>query len=96
MGEGVPPVSGEAPQADALLELLTASSDQGATCALLTPAVKARMREMATGQVLEIVIDDPTAGEDLASWCRLSGHELIGEVAGTEPLLRFFVRKTHA
>ena len=65
------------PSPDAVLDLARAPTTQGASCAVLTPAIKAKLREMAAGQVLEVVVDDPSAREDLASWCRLSGHELL-------------------
>ena len=86
-----------APHADAVLEMLGLSGAEGTTCALLTPAIKARLREMSAGQVLEVrVEDDPQAREDIASWSRLSGHELLAVVAdsarGTGEL-HFYLRK---
>lgn len=78
--------------ADALLEMLDTSRLQGATCALLTPAIKARLRELAPGQMLEVRVDDPLARDDIASWCRLAGHELLAAVE-EGPRLRVFLRK---
>lgn len=78
--------------ADALLEMLDTSQMQGTTCALLTPAIKARLRELLPGQVLEVRVDDPLAREDIAAWCRLAGHVLL-EAIEEGPLLRAFVRK---
>jgi tRNA 2-thiouridine synthesizing protein A len=65
---------------------------QGTTCALLTPAIKAKLREMLPGQMLEVHVDDPLAREDIAAWCRLAGHELLAAVE-EGPLLRVFLRK---
>lgn len=78
--------------ADALLEMLDTSQAQGTTCALLTPAIKARLREMLPGQLLEVRVDDPLAREDIAAWCRLTGHELLAAVE-EGPQLRAFLRK---
>lgn len=78
--------------ADALLEMLDTSQMQGTTCALLTPAIKARLRELLPGQVLEIRVDDPLAREDIAAWCRLAGHDLLAAVE-EGPMLRAFVGK---
>ena len=49
-----------------------------ANCATLTPMVKAALRELASGQVLEIVTSDPSAEADITSWSRLTGNPLLG------------------
>jgi TusA-related sulfurtransferase len=43
---------------------------------LLLPMAKA-VKAMQKGQVLKVVTDDVAAREDLAAWCRMTGHELI-------------------
>jgi tRNA 2-thiouridine synthesizing protein A len=78
---------------DALLDMTQLSAAQGAMCALLTPAIKGKFQEMSGGQLLEVRVNDPTAREDIASWCRLSGHELVAEVEESPQLLRVFIRK---
>ncbi len=62
----------EAPKAAAVLD------GGNANCATLTPLVRARLREMASGEVLEIVASDPSAEADLVSWSRLTGNPLLG------------------
>jgi TusA-related sulfurtransferase len=84
------------PRADATLEMLgTANSGamDGTTCAILTPAIRAKLREMEAGQVLEVRVDDPTAREDLESWSRLSGNELLAEREEPSGVLRVWLRK---
>jgi TusA-related sulfurtransferase len=84
------------PRADATLELLgTADSGaiEGTTCAILTPAIKAKLREMEAGQVLEVRVDDPSAREDLESWSRLSGNTLIAAREESSGILRAWLRK---
>jgi TusA-related sulfurtransferase len=81
---------------DAVLEMSTtsgAAGNTGTTCALLTPAIKAKLREMGAGQVLEVHVDDLTAREDLTSWCRLSGNELLAAREITPGILCAYVRK---
>ncbi len=95
MGQSTQPTGERIISADALLEFTEDASARGALCATLTPAVKARLRELETGQVLEIRVDDAAASDDLTSWCRLSGHELLAQVRGPMPWQRFFIRKTH-
>jgi TusA-related sulfurtransferase len=80
-------------QPDRVLEMREMPVDQGAMCAVLTPAIKAKLGEMAAGQILEIRVNDPTAEGDTASWCRLSGNELLASTLESPQLLRLFVRK---
>ena len=78
---------------DAVLDMTQMSAAQGAMCALLTPAIKSELQQMSGGQILEIRVNDPTAREDIASWSRLSGHELLAEIEETPQVLRVFLRK---
>ena len=81
------------PAAHALLAVKTESESFGSTCALLTPAIKAKLKQMDSGQALEVRVNDPTAREDIAAWCRLSGNELLTMRDEGHQGLRFFVRK---
>jgi tRNA 2-thiouridine synthesizing protein A len=85
--------SSDLPRADAVLEMLGTADTPGTTCALLTPAIKAKLRELAGGQMLEVRVDDPSAHEDIAAWCRLAGHELVAVVDQTAEITRYFLRK---
>jgi TusA-related sulfurtransferase len=69
------------------------SGGSGSSCAVLTPAIKAKLRGMASGQVLEVRVDDPTAREDILSWSRLAGHEVLAIFADEPGRLRFYLRK---
>ena len=91
----IPGTFNETPRADGVLEMLGTTQMEGSTCALLTPAIRARLREMAPGQVLEVRVDDPTARDDMAAWTRLAGHELVQTIQEGETI-RFFVRKRRA
>jgi tRNA 2-thiouridine synthesizing protein A len=51
------------------------------------------MRAMASGQVLEVLADDPTARLGVPSWCRLSGNALVATVAEDGGRTRFFLRR---
>jgi tRNA 2-thiouridine synthesizing protein A len=83
------------PQVDAVLEMLQTADTLGTTCAVLTPAIKARLRELAGGQVLEVRVDDPGAHEDIAAWCRLAEHELLAVLDEMPKYTRYFLRKKH-
>lgn len=54
-------------------------------CGDLLLAVRGAIRDVAPGDVLEVVARDAAAPEDLPSWCRLSGHELV---EATPPVYR--------
>ncbi len=59
------------------------------------PIVKAReaIRELAVGQVLEMLSDDPASEADMKSWSKRTGHELL-EIIRNGSVYRFLVRKT--
>lgn len=78
---------------DELLEFHTEASAIGSTCAILTPAIKSKLREMNTGQILEVQVDDPSARSDIEAWCRLSGNTLLKIIGDEGQALRFFVKK---
>jgi TusA-related sulfurtransferase len=81
------------PAPDALLEFRTDQPVSGGTCAVLTPMIRAKLREIQSGQVLEVSVNDPDARGDIESWSRLSGNPLLKVVADEGPVLRFFVQK---
>lgn len=64
-------VSAPLPHADAVLDA------PGEGCATLTPLIRARIRQLESGQILDVRTDDPTAHESLQAWCRLTGHVLV-------------------
>ena len=51
-----------------------------------------KLKELETGQVLEILADDEGIKEDMPAWCRITGNELLGieEEAG---VYKAYVRK---
>ena len=59
------------------------------------PIVKTReaLRDMAPGQVLEMLSDDPASEADMKSWTQRSGNELVG-LSREGAVYRFLVRKT--
>jgi TusA-related sulfurtransferase len=59
------------------------------------PIVRTReaIRQLAVGQILEMLSDDPASDPDMKSWARITGHELL-EVSRDGPVYRFLVRKS--
>lgn len=58
------------------------------------PIVKTReaMTEMAIGEILAMLSDDPASDPDMRSWARNTGHDLL-EVSRSGAVYRFVVRK---
>ena len=76
-----------APAADVRMDLV------GQACATLTPMIAFRMRELVTGQVLEVVSDDPTARSGLAAWSRLTGNPIVAIVDDEAGQSRYYLRR---
>jgi TusA-related sulfurtransferase len=36
------------------------------------------IREVADGEVVTVLADDPAAATDIPAWCRMRGHEYLG------------------
>ncbi len=51
-----------------------------------------RMRKMETGQVLELLADDPVAKKDVPNWCSTTGNEFLDR-QDEDRFFRFYVKK---
>jgi TusA-related sulfurtransferase len=58
------------------------------------PIVNTReaLKNLAVGQVLEMVADDPASDADVRSWARRTGQDLL-EASKIGSVYRFLVRK---
>ena len=65
----------------------------GQDCATLTPIIASRMRQLDSGQVLEVVSDDPTARSGLASWSRLTGNPILAIIEDGPGRTRYYLRR---
>jgi tRNA 2-thiouridine synthesizing protein A len=50
---------------------------RGLLCPIPVIRTQDRVRELAVGDVLEIVATDPGVLHDIPTWCRVHGHELL-------------------
>ena len=75
------------PHANAVLDAA------GEGCATLTPLIRSRIKELESGQILEVRTDDPTAHESLLAWCSLTGHTLAAVGTDNAQGKRFLIRK---
>lgn len=76
-----------APVSDVRMDLV------GQSCSTLTPIIAARIRELASGQVLEVISDDPSARSGLAAWSRLTGNPLVAMVDEGPGRTRYYLRR---
>ena len=56
-----------------------------------------KIKELAPGQVLEVLSDDEGIKKDMPAWCQSTGHEMLGlEEEGTTPkrVYKAFVKKS--
>lgn len=51
-----------------------------------------KIRDMALGEVLEIIATDPATTRDIPKFCNFLGHELI-EQTERDDIYRYLVRK---
>jgi TusA-related sulfurtransferase len=75
------------PAADVHMDLV------GQACATLTPIIASRMRQLESGQILEVISDDPTARSGLASWSRLTGNPMVAIVEDPPGRTRYYLRR---
>jgi tRNA 2-thiouridine synthesizing protein A len=52
-----------------------------------------KMKELKSGQVLEIIADDEGIKEDIPSWCKTTGNECLSIEEESGGLYHAFVRK---
>jgi tRNA 2-thiouridine synthesizing protein A len=64
---------------------------KGLMCPMPIVQLAKKVKEMKSGQVLELLSDDVGAKEDVPAWCSRTGHQLVGtEVEGK--LLKFYIK----
>ena len=50
---------------------------RGQLCPLPIIELAKHIRDVAIGETLTVVADDPAAASDIAAWCRMRDHELV-------------------
>ncbi|WP_203333765.1 sulfurtransferase TusA family protein [Planococcus beigongshangi] len=65
---------------------------KGLACPM--PIVKTRkeMKELESGQILEILATDKGAKADMTAWAKSGGHELLDTIE-EDGVLKFWIRK---
>ena len=50
---------------------------RGMLCPIPVIRTQNAVRELANGDILEVIATDPGAANDIPAWCRVHGHEVI-------------------
>ena len=64
----------------------------GLLCPIPIMKTAAQIKDMDTGQILEVLADDEQILEDMPAWCESMGHTLL-EVVEEDEEYRLYVRK---
>ncbi|MCP9446911.1 MAG: sulfurtransferase TusA family protein [Nitrospira sp.] len=78
-------------QADVQLDTL------GYFCPMPIILTSKKIKELAVGQVLEVLSDDEGIKKDMPAWCETTGHELVGmeeEEGSSSRIYKAYVKKT--
>ncbi|MEO1139448.1 MAG: sulfurtransferase TusA family protein [Pseudomonadota bacterium] len=65
----------------------------GLLCPLPVLKLRKRIKPLKSGQIIELMADDPAAVVDVPHYCAEAGHELV-EVAQDGAVMVFRVRKS--
>ena len=65
---------------------------KGLSCPLPIVKTAKAMKEMASGELLELLATDPGSVPDVNAWCRSTGHTLV-EQTEDGGVYRFLIRK---
>jgi tRNA 2-thiouridine synthesizing protein A len=64
----------------------------GLYCPMPIARTKLEIDKLEADQVLKVEADDPAAEEDIKSWARRTGHEIV-KFAKEGTIITFFIRK---
>jgi len=65
----------------------------GRMCPLPVIELARRIGDVAVGDVVSVVCDDPAAATDIPAWCRMRDHEYVGAESGDA--VSYLVRRMH-
>ena len=66
---------------------------RGMLCPLPIIRLANHLGDVAVGQSMAVVAEDPAARPDVAAWCRMRGQEYLGEDLADDGVPRFVVRR---
>jgi tRNA 2-thiouridine synthesizing protein A len=64
-------------------------------CPLPVIRLAKSIADVAVGQTVAVVAEDPAARSDVPAWCRMRGQEYLGEDTAADQTPRYLVRRLH-
>ncbi len=65
---------------------------RGLSCPMPSVKTALALEQMAPGQVIEVLTDDPVSKRDLPVWARSTGNELLG-IKEEENTIKIYLKK---
>jgi tRNA 2-thiouridine synthesizing protein A len=66
---------------------------RGLICPMPVIRTSQKMKEIAVGDILELLATDPGSVSDMKFWCKSTGNELIS-TEHSEGVFRFYIRRS--
>ncbi len=66
---------------------------KGLSCPLPIVKTSKAVKEMASGELVEVFATDPGSVQDFSAWCRSTGNELIEQTRDDDGVFRYVIRK---
>lgn len=66
---------------------------RGLVCPAPIIELARRIGDVVPGELLGVVASDPAARVDVAAWCRMTGHEYVGQETADDGVPRYVVRR---
>jgi TusA-related sulfurtransferase len=67
---------------------------RGRRCPLPVIELARRLGDVPVGAVVAVVSDDPGSRADIPAWCRMRGHDYVGEAAADDGTPAYLVRRS--
>jgi tRNA 2-thiouridine synthesizing protein A len=68
---------------------------RGRRCPLPVLDLARQIDQLDVGATVTVEADDPAARPDIAAWCRMRGHEYVGEQVAQDGTPAYVVRRLH-
>ncbi len=65
---------------------------KGLLCPMPVLKTQKKIKEMSSGQILEVLTDDQGAKEDFPAWCEQTGNEFLG-IEEEGETIKVFIKK---
>jgi tRNA 2-thiouridine synthesizing protein A len=66
---------------------------RGRRCPLPVIELARRIADVAVGEEIAVTADDPAARLDVPAWCRMRGHDFLGESPAADGVPTYTVRR---